>query len=87
MYDPEATIQDADILMMDYAREARAMEAARARGNCLHQSTVGRSASGKIFYPEQVGLKPGESRCTDGCERLFFSDEDYYQAVEEAMYL
>lgn len=85
MYDPEATIQDADILMMQYADEARALEAARRRGNCTHQSTVGYRVP--AIYPEQEGLNPGESRCTDGCERVFFSDEDWVQAMEEALYL
>lgn len=84
MYDPEAVIQEADILMAQYAEEARAGERARAAGLCTHNSWVGASRSGEIFYPEQEGLKPGEVVCTDGCGRKFASDEDRYHSGETA---
>jgi hypothetical protein len=89
VYDEEAVYQDADILMMEYAREGRALANARKRGNCCHSSVVG-YVPGGVFYPEQVGLNPGELRCTEGtngCDRVFFSDEDWDQARQEALYL
>lgn len=86
MYDPEATIQDADIEMAAYAREARALDAARARGVCTHSSAVGVSASGRIFYPEQEGLTGSQVRCTDGCGRVFADMDEITSASEAAIY-
>ena len=73
MYDPEAVIQEADIQMARYASDARHNQALRDSDPeaCSHRSSVGLPDSGKIFYPEQVGLKPGEERCTDTCGRKF----------------
>jgi len=85
MFDPEATVQDADIEMAEYAREARALDAARARGECPHSSAVGLPDSGKIFYPEQEGLLPGQVRCTDGCGTVFASDADWDRARVEVL--
>jgi hypothetical protein len=89
VYDPEATIQDADILMAQYAEEARQLEAQRARGICQHSSAVGYAvnpATGKVYYPEQEGLLPGQQRCTEGCGRVFADDAEYFRAVEDALY-
>lgn len=41
-----------------------------------------------ICYPEQAGLKRGQSRCTEGtggCDRVFGSDDDWYAAMDEAL--
>lgn len=84
MYDDEAIYQDADIEMAMYAREARAMEAARARGVCQHQSSVGLPDSGKIFYPEQRLLKRGQVACTEGCGTIFDSEDEWVRAMQEA---
>lgn len=84
MYDPEATIQDADLEMAAYAREARAMEAARARGVCQHQSSVGVPESGRIFYPEQEGLVRPQVRCTEGCGTVFADDDEWVLAMQSA---
>lgn len=85
MFDPEATVQDADIEMAMYAREARALDAARARGECAHSSAVGLPDSGKIFYPEQEGLRPGQVRCTEGCGTVFESDAEWDRARMEVL--
>jgi len=86
MYDPEATIQDADIEMAEYAREARAIDIARSRGECVHSSVVGRSSTGEVYYPEQVGLAPGQFRCTDGCGRLFEDEAAHNRAIWEVIW-
>jgi hypothetical protein len=46
---------------------------------CHHNSSVGLSESGKIFYPEQRDLKGEQVRCTDDCGRVFESYEDLYR--------
>lgn len=80
MYDEEAIYQDADIEQMQYEAESRELRALRRAGYCSHQSGVGLPESGEIFYPEQVGLKPGQQRCTDGCGTVFDSLEELWDA-------
>ena len=85
-YDPEATIQEADILMAEYAAEAADFQAARDAGRCTHNSTVGLPDSGKVYYPEQEGLKPGQVACTSGCGEVFDDEDDWYDAMMAAVY-
>lgn len=81
MYDPEALIQDADIEMLELDETARHIQALERRGICTHGRAVGLSESGRIFYPEQVGLKPGQVRCITGCGQVFESDEDWQEEM------
>lgn len=83
-YDPEAVIQDADIEQAEFEAEGRAFAAAKRAGRCTHSSTVG--FVGTIHYPEQVGLKPGQQRCTEGCGQVFDSDDEWAEAMMEAVY-
>jgi hypothetical protein len=55
----------------------------RQTGVCTHRSNVGRSASGEIYYPEQVGLRAGQVACTEhtgGCDEVFESREQWHRA-------
>ena len=80
-YDPElpAGFQDADIEQAEFEAEGRRLAALKRRGVCTHGSAVG--FSGTVTYPEQEGLKVGQMRCTDGCGRVFESDEAWMEAV------
>lgn len=84
MYDPEAIYQDADIEKWEMEQVGNAIHKLEAAGICTHQSAVGVSASGEIFYPEQVGLKRGQLRC-HGCKEVFDSDEDWDYARHYAI--
>lgn len=75
---------DADIEMAQMAEVGRQMDAQRKRGVCQHSSAVGYLA--KPVYPEQQGLKPGQLRCTDGCGEVFADDEDWFRAMDDALY-
>lgn len=86
-YEMEAIEQarfDADLEQAEWNRLGRLVDAAHAAGRCTHGSTVGYLA--KPFYPEQEGLKPGESRCTSGCGRVFTSNAELLRAAQEAIY-
>lgn len=74
---------DADLEMAEMARQGNAIAAARKAGRCAHQSAVG--YRNPPVYPEQAGLKPGQSRCTDGCGTVFASDDDWYAAMDAAV--
>lgn len=76
--------RDADAEMAGWAAAGRAVDRARAEGRCPHLSAVGYLP--EPVYEAQHGLKPGESRCTDGCGRVFASDEDWYAAMDGALY-
>ena len=83
----EAERLDADLLQAQYTREANRAEAMRKRGICQHSSAVGYLPEGKQYYPEQAGLKPGQSRCTEGtngCTAVFDSDEGWATARHAA---
>lgn len=88
-YDEElpAGFQDADLEMAEMERDANAMRAAQARGECQHSSSCGVSSDGTIYYPEQVGLTGTQRRCTEntgGCAEVFADDEDWYDAMDAA---
>lgn len=75
---------DADLEQAEMERAGAAIWAAKQRGICTHSGAV--SYLDPPLYPEQVGLRPGQLRCTDGCNRLFDSEEDWFAAMEEAIY-
>jgi hypothetical protein len=85
-YDEElpAGFQDADIEQYEMEQAGRAIHAARKAGRCTHQSVVG--YRNPAVYPEQEGLRPGQSKCTDGCGEVFDSDEDWHDAMDAAVY-
>ncbi|MEV0236825.1 hypothetical protein [Nonomuraea sp. NPDC050786] len=79
----ETLRRDADLEQAAMEREGNRLAALRRRGICTHGSVVG--YVGKVIYPEQEGLKPGQSRCTEGtngCKRVFNSDEEWVAAME-----
>ena len=73
---------DVDLEMAEMSASAAVGHAARAAGRCAHWGAVGYLP--KPVYPAQQGLRPGELRCTDGCGRVFASDEQWYAAMEDA---
>jgi hypothetical protein len=84
-YDPEATVQEADIMMTEYADEEHAIAGARDAGLCVHAQTVGRSVSG-MPISEQVGLKAGQYRCIDVCGRTFACADDLHDSTMAAIW-
>ena len=54
-----------------------------AKGVCCHQGVVGYLA--EPVYPEQIGLSPGQVRCTDGCGAVFASEDDWFAAMGYAL--
>lgn len=83
MYDTEALYQDADIEMWEMSQIGNAIGRAEARGVCCHTGVVGYLP--EPVYPEQVGLRPGQSRCRDGCGTVFYSDDDWITAMMDAI--
>lgn len=90
-YDEElpAGFQDADFEQRELEELGNRMARLKKRGICVHGSWVGHKidpATGKEFYPEQVGLSGAQVRCTDGCGQVFESDDaiwDAHVAVRE----
>lgn len=80
----ETERMDADMEMAEMAAAGDAVYAARKAGRCPHQGAVG--YGGGPRSAQQEGLKIGQLRCTDKCGRVFGSDEEWYEAMEEAMY-
>ena len=70
---------EADMLQAEMEAEGRRYARAQKAGVCTHGSTVGYLA--QPVYPEQEGLKPGQSKCTAGCGEVFDSDEAWQQAI------
>lgn len=82
----ETLRRDADLEMAQWDAAGRAIDAARKAGRCTHLGTVG--YVGKVFYPEQEGLKPGQLACTEhtnGCNAVFGSDDEWYAAMDDAV--
>lgn len=73
---------DADLEMAELTAAGDAAAAARAAGRCAHGSAVGYLPV--PVYPEQVDLKPGQLRCTEGCQRVFADDDEWYGAMADA---
>jgi hypothetical protein len=80
----ETARMDADLAQAEMERAGNAFHAARKAGRCVHGGAVGYLPD--PVYPEQVGLKPGQLRCTDGCGAVFASDEDWLAAIDQAVY-
>lgn len=83
-YDPEAIYQDADIEQREFEEAGRLIAHARQLGRCTHQSTVGYRE--RPLFRGQEGLEPGQFRCADGCDRVFNSNDEWADAVEEAIH-
>ncbi|MGR6921258.1 hypothetical protein ACU635_44040 [[Actinomadura] parvosata] len=74
---------DADLEQAAMEREGDRLAALRAQGICTHSSGV--MYRNPPVYPEQVGLRPGQSRCTEGtggCEFVANSDAEWFAAVD-----
>ena len=80
IYDEEAVIQDADIWVAQEVARGNHLARLERQGICVHDGVVGRSRTGEIFYPEQVGLVGAQCKCWD-CGRVFESAEDWIEAV------
>lgn len=77
----ETMRHDADLEMAQMTRHANYLAKLRKQGICTHSSGV--MYRDPPVYPAQEGLKPGQSRCTEGtngCERVFGSDDEWYAA-------
>lgn len=79
----ETARMDADLEMAEMAAAGNAVAVARRAGRCPHMSSQGYSGGPRSV--QQEGLKRGQVRCTDKCGRVFGSDEEWYEAMEEAM--
>lgn len=75
---------DADMEQAEYERIGAHVAQLEGAGVCCHLSAVGYMP--EPFYPAQVGLLPGEVRCTDGCGATFASEDAWQDAVSEAVY-
>lgn len=75
---------DADIEMAEAVAVGRTIAYQQQAGVCCHLSAVGWVP--EAYYPERVGLLPGQVRCRDGCGQVFASDEAWHEAIEEALY-
>ena len=73
---------EADMQQAEMVEAGNAIARARRAGRCTHSSAVG--YRDPPVYPEQEGLTPGQSRCTDGCGETFDSDQDWYDAMDAA---
>ena len=82
-YDEEAVYQDADFEMAEARNVGNAIARQEAKGVCCHQGVVGYLA--EPVYPEQIGLSPGQVRCTDGCGAVFASEDDWFAAMGYAL--
>lgn len=74
---------DADFEQAELYRRGRLASLRRKQGICTHDSVVGYLA--QPIYPEQIGLKPGQERCTSGCGRIFESRDAWLDAMHEAL--
>jgi len=81
-YDPPL-ISDADLEMREAWLVGAQIHARQKQGICCHMSAVGYRP--EAVYPEQEGLLPGQLRCRDGCGAVFSSDEEWHEAMLEAM--
>jgi hypothetical protein len=81
-YDEEAVYQDADLEQWEMEQTGAVIDAQRRRGICCHLSVM--QYRNPPFYPEQEGLKPGQCICTDGCGKVFDTEDDWHDARHEA---
>ena len=80
IYDEEAVIQEADIWMAEQVARGNYLARLERMGVCVHDGVVGKSATGEIFYPEQVGLVGDQCKCWD-CGQVFENEEEWIEAV------
>lgn len=74
---------EADSVMAEMALAGNVIARTRKAGRCAHQGAAGYMPG--ATRPQQAGLKPGQSRCTDGCGAVFASDQDWYDAMDAAV--
>lgn len=81
-YDPElpAGFQDADFEMRELEELGNRAHWLRTHGKCPHGSWVGYHPE----YPER-NLSANEVRCTDGCNKVFLSEDEILDAHREVM--
>ena len=82
-YDKDAVIQDADAFIAQENSHYRLQKKAMEQGICFHDSWMGLAIDGTIYYPEQSLLKPGQVICTDGCKRIFDTEDDLLEQQRE----
>lgn len=82
IYDEEAVIQEADIFVAEATARGNYLARLSDRGICIHDGVVGVSATGEIFYPEQVGLVGDQCKCWD-CGRVFENAREWLDAVRD----
>ncbi|MCF6467298.1 hypothetical protein FAF44_02575 [Nonomuraea sp. MG754425] len=81
----ETLQRDADLEQTAMEREGNRLAALRAKGICTHSSGV--MYRDPPVYPEQAGLRPGQTRCTEGtggCTFVANSDEEW-NATQDAL--
>ncbi|MEW1842999.1 hypothetical protein AB0392_34095 [Nonomuraea angiospora] len=81
----ETLRRDADLEQAAMEREGNRLAALRKRGICTHSSGV--TYRDPPVYEAQVGLRPGQSRCTEGtggCTFVADSDEEW-NAAQDAL--
>ncbi|MGW1562757.1 hypothetical protein ACWCQ1_40595 [Streptomyces sp. NPDC002144] len=72
---------DVDLIQAEMEAAARRLAAHEEAGFCTHQSAVG--CIPDPVYEEQIGLTPGQLRCTAGCGTVFESDEAWEAASSD----
>ena len=80
-YDPEATIQEADIWLAEQQTIDKRFAEIRRNGGCTHGSSIWWIP--EPVYPEQRLLEKGQGICTELCGRIFDSEEEYMQVIRE----
>jgi hypothetical protein len=83
VHDDDVLYSDADIEMWEISEISNAIRQATAEGICPHTSVVGYLP--EPVYPAQVGLRPGQSRCNDGCGVIFDSDEEWIATMMDVI--
>jgi hypothetical protein len=76
-------MNDADIEMFEMEQVGRAIRAARRAGRCTHGYAFGYLPV--PIYPQQIGLRPGQLACGDGCGTVFDSDDAWVAAMDAAI--
>lgn len=71
-----AHIDDADIEQAAWEALGARIHALQQDGVCIHGSAIGAGGD-----PDLIG---GQLRCTDGCGRVFGSEEEWLDALAEA---
>lgn len=64
---------DADLEQAQWEREARESRAEQARTGVCPHNTAGVGYREVAFYPEQIGLSPGQTHCF-GCNEAYASE-------------